>query len=91
MDVDAASSSAGSSAGAVAGSSSVSATHSGAGSSGGAAAGGAGAGSAAAFDSKHGELELEVPFVEKYRPLVLTDIVGNEETIRRLEAIAAGV
>jgi hypothetical protein len=41
------------------------------------AAGGAGTG-----------LELEVPFVEKYRPLLLSEIVGNEATVTRLQAIA---
>lgn len=92
MDVDGASTSAGAGGAAPETSSSAAVGFAGAGSSGAAAAGGAGAGTSAAagFDSKSGELELEVPFVEKYRPLVLTDIVGNEETIRRLEAIAAG-
>ncbi|CCK73498.1 replication factor C subunit 4 NDAI_0G05150 [Naumovozyma dairenensis CBS 421] len=33
-------------------------------------------------------LTLELPWVEKYRPHVLKDIVGNEETILRLEQIA---
>ena len=36
-----------------------------------------------------GETILETPFVEKYRPVLLSDIVGNGDTIRRLEAIAA--
>ncbi len=31
---------------------------------------------------------LELPWVEKYRPLVLKDIVGNEETTARLQVIA---
>ncbi|ODV66382.1 P-loop containing nucleoside triphosphate hydrolase protein [Hyphopichia burtonii NRRL Y-1933] len=31
---------------------------------------------------------LELPWVEKYRPHVLNDIVGNEETIERLKLIA---
>lgn len=33
-------------------------------------------------------LKLELPWVEKYRPKVLKDIVGNEETIERLKQIA---
>ncbi|ODV60954.1 replication factor C subunit 4 [Ascoidea rubescens DSM 1968] len=32
-------------------------------------------------------LELELPWVEKYRPKTLEDIVGNEETIERLKLI----
>jgi replication factor C subunit 2/4 len=32
-----------------------------------------------------GKFELEVPFVEKYRPLYLQDIVGNSETVERLK------
>lgn len=31
---------------------------------------------------------LELPWVEKYRPRLLADVVGNEETISRLRAIA---
>jgi len=30
----------------------------------------------------------ELPWVEKYRPVVLDDIVGNTETIERLKIIA---
>ena len=30
----------------------------------------------------------ELPWIEKHRPLVLSDIVGNEATINRLSAIA---
>ncbi|TIC48229.1 P-loop containing nucleoside triphosphate hydrolase protein [Wallemia mellicola] len=30
----------------------------------------------------------EVPWVEKYRPRVLSDIVGNQDTVKRLEVIA---
>ena len=33
--------------------------------------------------------DFEAPWVEKYRPQLLHDIVGNEETVRRLEVIAA--
>ncbi len=31
---------------------------------------------------------LELPWVEKYRPSELKDIVGNEETVQRLQIIA---
>ncbi|GMI06540.1 hypothetical protein TrVE_jg201 [Triparma verrucosa] len=31
---------------------------------------------------------LELPWVEKYRPTLLSDVVGNEETTSRLQAIA---
>ncbi|GMF05528.1 unnamed protein product [[Candida] boidinii] len=34
-------------------------------------------------------LELELPWVEKYRPQVLDDIVGNDETIESLKRIAS--
>jgi replication factor C subunit 2/4 len=30
----------------------------------------------------------QVPFVEKYRPRTLDDVVGNEETLQRLRSIA---
>jgi hypothetical protein len=30
----------------------------------------------------------ELPFVEKYRPQVLVDVVGNEEAVRRLQVIS---
>ncbi|KAI9298826.1 replication factor C subunit 2 [Neoconidiobolus thromboides FSU 785] len=33
--------------------------------------------------------DLNLPWVEKYRPIVLDDIVGNEETIQRLKVIAS--
>lgn len=33
-------------------------------------------------------MKLELPWVEKYRPQTLEDIVGNEETIARLKQIA---
>lgn len=38
--------------------------------------------------SKNLALSLELPWVEKYRPRVLGDIVGNEDTIERLKMIA---
>jgi DNA polymerase III delta prime subunit len=31
---------------------------------------------------------MEVPWVEKYRPNTLHEVVGNEETIKRLQVIA---
>lgn len=33
--------------------------------------------------------KLELPWVEKYRPKLLKDIVGNQDTIERLQVIAA--
>lgn len=33
-------------------------------------------------------LKLELPWVEKYRPKVLKDVVGNKDTIERLQVIA---
>ena len=32
----------------------------------------------------------QVPWIEKYRPQKLIDVVGNEETLVRLQAIARG-
>lgn len=32
--------------------------------------------------------EENTPWIEKYRPLELKDIVGNEETVSRLQIIA---
>ncbi len=34
------------------------------------------------------ETQFEVPWVEKYRPLTLDDVVGNEHTVGRLRIIA---
>lgn len=34
------------------------------------------------------EDNFQLPWVEKYRPIYLKDIVGNTETISRLEVIA---
>lgn len=30
----------------------------------------------------------QIPWIEKYRPLTLDEVVGNEETVMRLEAIS---
>lgn len=38
--------------------------------------------------TKDKSLTLELPWVEKYRPHKLSDIVGNEETVERLKLIA---
>lgn len=35
-------------------------------------------------------LSLRPPRVEKYRPVHLTDIVGNEATVQRLEVVSLG-
>lgn len=59
-----------------------------------AGAGAAAAGGAApatdsvAFGLAAGEAELEMPWVEKYRPRVLADVIGNEEAVKRLAVIA---
>lgn len=46
--------------------------------------------SAAATDSKPAAKKAgyEVPWVERYRPETLDDVVGNEDTLVRLRAIA---
>jgi replication factor C subunit 2/4 len=36
-------------------------------------------------DSKN---TLSLPWVEKYRPALIKDIVGNEQTVQRLQVIA---
>ena len=37
---------------------------------------------------KKGGISYQVPWIEKYRPERLEDMVGNEETLIRLQAIA---
>jgi replication factor C subunit 2/4 len=39
--------------------------------------------------SSSGNNNYEAPWIEKYRPQFLTDIVGNREAVERLTAIAS--
>lgn len=41
-----------------------------------------------AAGSSKGKETGEVPWVEKYRPVYLDDVVGNSETVERLKVIA---
>jgi replication factor C subunit 2/4 len=43
---------------------------------------------AALASSSNGSPNYELPWVEKYRPVFLDDVVGNTETIERLKIIA---
>ncbi|KAJ7596663.1 P-loop containing nucleoside triphosphate hydrolase protein [Mycena floridula] len=43
---------------------------------------------ASSSNSKAAEIPYELPWVEKYRPSVLDDVVGNADTIDRLKVIA---
>lgn len=38
--------------------------------------------------TKSKRIEMDIPWLEKYRPRILDDVVGNEETISRLRVIA---
>lgn len=49
---------------------------------------GAGAGAGRVSAAPTADVAMELPWVEKYRPRVLGDVVGNEETIGRLRVIA---
>ena len=40
-------------------------------------------------ETKKKKGEYDIPWVEKYRPKTLDDVVGNEETLVRLRAIAS--
>jgi len=43
---------------------------------------------APAAKKKSIEFQMELPWLEKYRPKTLSDVVGNDQTIRRLKALA---
>jgi replication factor C subunit 2/4 len=38
--------------------------------------------------SSSSTLSSNIPWIEKYRPRILDDVIGNEETIARLNVIA---
>lgn len=37
---------------------------------------------------KNSNSSYQIPWIEKYRPQTLNDVVGNEETVSRLQAIS---